>query len=187
MLELSPDFKVVPMLDIAEICAQSCIEQVPILCERSWQVRKRIRAGEVMVAVLPHECVYCQRRGCAEQVCPGGSNVKRVDECSLVLPRGRLIELVWLLEPGARIVEVQVEIVVSARLKIHAVKDVLRVSLGMNNCEFGWVEEAAGLKASGAYEIPPMLAAGGEIEIRAARPERPIGSTDVARRLQVQT
>src|SRR5882762_5395052 len=105
-----------------------------------------------MVAILAHESVHAQHCGRVEYVSQFGGAVKCINECSLVLYCSRLIELIGLLEPRARIVEVQMKRVLRARLKGHPVEHIFRVSLCMAHLKLWGIEKAAGLKAVRGYE-----------------------------------
>src|SRR5262249_8664908 len=129
-----------------------------------------------------------RRQDCrwVEYVRPTGSDVKGVDECSLVLPDSLLVELVWLLKPGTRIIHVHVNAVLRARLKIYAIKNVFRVSFCVKDGKFRRIEEASGLQAACRYEIPPVLAPHPQIEVSSRCPKGAVGGSDTAGRLQVE-
>ena len=91
---------------------------MPVLCECRRQVGEGVCARKIVIAILTHESARCQDRSCVEYVRPRRGNIKGVDECSLVLPYSCLIELIWLLKPGARIVKVHVKAVLRARPEV---------------------------------------------------------------------
>src|SRR5258706_7969224 len=95
---------------------------------------------------------------------PRRSDVKRVNERTLVLAGCLLIELIRLLEPGTCVVQVQVKAVLGARLKVDAVKDILIVSLRVKDGEFRGIEETAGLEAAQADEVSPARGSGCKFE-----------------------
>src|ERR1700730_14254673 len=98
---------------------------MPVLGQRCGWVREGILARKIMIAILPHESVRGQNGMGVEYVRPCRRDVKGIDERPLVLPYGRLIELVWLLEPRTRIIQVHVEAVFRIGLKVHMVEHIL--------------------------------------------------------------
>src|SRR5580765_2060791 len=55
------------------------------------------------------------------------------------------IERVGILKPGTCVSEVHVDGIRLVGLKVHTVKDVLLVTLGMHDGKFRWIEEPAGI------------------------------------------
>ena len=74
-----------------------------------------------------------------------------------------LVIAVGILEPGARVVEVDMNRIGGRELIIHAVKDVLFIALGVEDLEFRRVEKAAGIQSIEFEEIAPVLAAVAEV------------------------
>jgi hypothetical protein len=77
-----------------------------------------------MITILAHKGIRCQDCIRIEDMRPAGSDVEGIDERALVLPYRRLIELIRLLEPRARVVQIHVDGVLGSWLKVHTIKDI---------------------------------------------------------------
>src|SRR5260370_41985714 len=119
---------------------------MPVLREGGRQIRERIRTRKVVIAILANKRIGGEDRIGVEYVRPTGSYIHGIDEDSLVLPGSCLIELIRLLEPGARIIQVEVKVVLRTGLKIDAVKYVLGITLVVDRGKFWRVEKPAGLQ-----------------------------------------
>src|SRR6516165_5830615 len=128
----------------AKIRAHAEVGQMPVLRKRSRQVRERIRARKVVIAILAEECVRGEDCVAVEYVRPAGSYVAGVDEDSLILPGSCLVELIWLLEPRTCIVQVEMKCVLCARLEIEAVKDVFAIPYIVDRNDLRRVQKPAG-------------------------------------------
>src|SRR5215831_14889970 len=186
MLKLDPSFNVMRTLNIAKVGAYTKIGQVAVLPKRSRQVGERISAREEVIPILANERVRREDRVLVEDMRPTGSDIAGIDEDSLVLPRGRLVELVRLLEPGTRIIQVEMKHVLRMRLKVDAVKYVFAIPYIVDCSELRRVQKPAGPEPAGGYEITEPLAARGEIEACTSGPERAIRSSKVASWFQAE-
>ena len=79
------------------------------------------------------------------------------------------------LEPGAAVVQVEVDRVGLGEAVIDAVEEVLLVALVVEDGELGRIEKAAGVEAVDLDEVAPAFSAVGEIEAAVRRAEGPVG------------
>src|SRR6516225_3428557 len=162
MLQLYPPFNVMRTLSIAKVGAHTKIGQVAVLRKRSRQVGEWITAREVVIPILPCKTIRCQDRVLVEDMRPTGSDIAGIDEDSLVLARGRLVELVRLLEPGTRIIQVEMKHVLRTRLKVEAVKYVFAIPYIVDRSDLRRVQKPAGPEPAGGYDLAKPLAANRE-------------------------
>src|SRR4029077_16101142 len=91
------------------------------------------------------------------------------------------VEGVWILEPGTRVTRVEMNGVRLAQLKVYAIEKVLLVSFGVHYLELRRIEEPSGVQTAGGNEIPPLLAAEGNVKPAVDRSERTVGSAHGSR------
>ena len=84
------------------------------------------------------------------------------------------------LEPGAAVVEIEVDGIGRRQGVIDAVEDILLVALVVEDSELGRIEKAAGVEAVGFDEVAPLLSAIGEVESAGGRAEGAIGGADAS-------
>ena len=85
------------------------------------------------------------------------------------------------LEPGAAVVEVEMDGVGRWKAVVDAVEEVLFVALVVEDGELRRIEEAAGIEAVDLDEVAPVLAAIGKIEAAGRRPESSVGGDRLRR------
>src|SRR4029077_4457440 len=98
---------VVPSLHIGKVRAQARIGELPVLHEGFRQIRKRVSTGIVIEAVVPDECTRAQQLSPTKKVRPTGRDILGLNLRALILIRGRRVERIRLLEPGARVTGIQ--------------------------------------------------------------------------------
>ena len=82
------------------------------------------------------------------------------------------------LEPGAAVVQVEMDGVGRREGVVHAVEDILLVALVVEDGELRRIEKSAGVETVSLDEITPVLVAIGEIEAATCRAEGAIGGED---------
>ena len=84
------------------------------------------------------------------------------------------------LEPGAAVVEIEVNGIDGSEAEVDAVEEVFFVALVVEDGELGWIKEAAGVDAIQFEEVAPVLAAIGEIEAAGCGAEGAVGGVEAA-------
>src|SRR6266853_647573 len=134
---------------------------------------------------MPHERAYSQHCVGIQQMGPCGSNIESPDLSALVCrsnreairtkaaivdhkarPRTRslLVKRIRRLEPRAGQSQVQVERIGRRELKIHAVKYVFFISLGMHHGKFWRIKKATAVQSVHGDEISQFVTSVSQIE-----------------------
>ena len=157
------------------------------------KVGQRIWAGIIVEGVAPHEARDIEHGIRTQNVRPRGRNVEGLDLGALIGWADQIairshhaivqvVVRVRCLEPGAREAEVEMQSVRLRQLVIEAVENVLLVATRVEDDKLRRVQKAPGVEPVGRDEVPPVLAAVGEISIQIGTAEGAIAGRDAAMR-----
>jgi hypothetical protein len=192
--------------------AQRAVLRNRLALQQRTEIVKRIAARVVVVVISPTKDAERKQSGRAKQVRPGGSQVERLDLRALIagsqgIAVGRIhedcirgiaidpkpwraemklrVERIGILKPGTRVARIEVDGVCLARLIIHAVKNVLLVSLVVHHIRLRRIKKSACLQTTGGDEIAPLLTTERYVETRRRRAKTSIRRAHTARRCRL--
>ena len=172
-LDVVPAFHVRHVRTHAHVRQRAVLRNRLALLQRA-EIVKRVAARIEIVMIAPAKSADCEHRRSADQVLPARREIERFDLRPLIaraqrIPRQRIyqervrrvaiesqsrraqvqlrVERIRILEPRPRETRVEVNGVRLARLKIHAVEDILLVPFRVHCLELGRIEKPPGIQA----------------------------------------
>src|SRR5690348_276971 len=136
MLVQDSGLDVVLSFDVRQLGVRARVGQLAVLRDRfpvdRTQIGERIVARVVVVLIVPDVSTNRQRGRSAEDPRPRWGDVKRADLRALVrVTKTRaggpddveIVEGIWRLKPGARVLKIQVQVVLRSDLKVQAIEN----------------------------------------------------------------
>ena len=159
------------------------------------QIGERVGAREELRLVAPQESAHVDHGVRADDMSPGRSHVEGSNLCALIGLRKRASERienaglerivgVGFLEPGASVVQVQLQGVGIGNFIIRAIEDIFLIALVVKRGEFRRIKKAARAQAIGRDEVAPFGSTEGNVEAGIHGAKRAIRSREASRRLR---